>query len=106
MMREHGPDSGLTQYDRFLFANADIKGVMRCEVFVLLRPTYDAPSTGAWVELGVALGRNERGERPLIIIAGDGAPCIFDALVNSYRVRDTDDEVVAIVRRIAEERAA
>lgn len=109
-MRKHGPDDGLSDDNRERFAAEDANGAINCTVFLLLRPTLDAPSAGAWAELGMALSastaREELGElrTPLVIIGGEGTRCIFDALADV--TLKTDDEAVAIVREIAEERAA
>lgn len=105
-MREHGPDSGLSAEDRVRFAEEDAAGAYFADAFVLLRPTEDAPSVGAWVELGVSIGaafaRLRSGKRsPFGIIAGRGTACIFDALMAPASIVDTDDEAVAIVRFIA-----
>lgn len=110
-MREHGPDEGLSDDDRLRFALEDAEGAHRAEILVLLRPTAKAPSAGAWVELGISIGATlslvERGKPAKIgIIAGAGTPCIFDAIMSPKSVVDTDAEAVAIVREIAEERAA
>jgi hypothetical protein len=107
MMREHGPDSGLSHKQRYRFAHIDAVGAMRCDVFWLLRPTSDAPSAGAWVELGLALGWFRAHGSPYpIMISGKGTACIFDALLHEECVVDTDDEALKIVRRIAEARTA
>lgn len=101
MMREHGPDEGLSDEDRQRFAKADARGACHANVLLLLRPTTEAPSAKAWVELGIALGALRS---PLILIAGRGTACIFDALIQREHVVDTDAEAVAIVREIAEAR--
>lgn len=101
-MRERGPDEGLSDDDRERLAKADARGAYRADVLLLLRPTPEAPSAGAWVELGIALGAMRS---PSILVAGEGTPCIFDALIPRDRVVDTDGEAVAIVRRIVEAQA-
>lgn len=110
-MRAHGPDEGLPDEDRYLFAGDDAIGVGNCDAFVLLRPSADAPSAGAWVEFGMALGfsydRAAHGETvPFVFVSGRGTPCIFDALIPPKHIVQYDDEAVALVRRIAEARAA
>jgi hypothetical protein len=110
-MRRHGPDSGLSVEDRVRFAEEDAAGAYFADAFVLLRPTEDTPSVGAWVELGISIGaafaRLRSGNRaPFGIVAGRGTECIFDALVSSKSIVDTDDEAIEIVRFIAGERAA
>lgn len=110
-MREHGPDSGLSDSDRLRFALEDAEGAHRADIFILLRPTPSTPSAGAWVELGISIGATlslmARGKPAKIgIIAGAGTACIFDALLSPKSLVDTDAEAVAIVRELAEERAA
>lgn len=105
-MREHGPDEGLSDDERHRFAVDDLHGAMTAAGLILLRPTQEAPSAGAWVELGAALGYRAAHDLPLnVLVAGRGTACIFDALLPPNAVVDTDDEAIAIVRRIAEARA-
>lgn len=110
-MRAHGPDEGLSAEERHGFALEDAAGVERARVLVLLRPTPETPSAGAWVELGIAIGaslvrRRVSGRTTVVVVSGCGTPCIFDALLPSECAVSTDDEAVAIVRRLAEARAA
>lgn len=109
MMREHGPDEGLTPEQRHRFALEDAVGAEQAYVLVLLRPTPETPTAGAWVEFGIAIGASRArfplGHVAMVIIAGKGTACIFDALVSPESVVDTDDEAIEIVRRIAEARA-
>ena len=71
-------NDGLTDEQRRSSAAADLEGVEACDVFWLLAP--ETPSTGAWVELGIALGLRESIR---IIVSGPGSKrSIFSALAN------------------------
>lgn len=65
----------------------DVEGVASADVFVLLAP--QGPSTGAWVELGVALAVGCD-----IYVSGNVEKCIF-TLIPGCRHFDTDAELLA-----------
>lgn len=70
-------------------AQRDLEGVRSCDILVLLAPQN--PSTGAWVELGLALGSSYR---QAVYIAGNIDKCIFGLLVRESRRFITDQELV------------
>ena len=81
-------------------ARADMKGVLEADVLWLVQPEATSTSTGAWVELGIALGdannRQARGLSPLFMVAsGASKKCIFSDLVD-WRF-ETHDEALEFV---------
>jgi len=70
-------------------ASDDLGGVARADVLWLLAP--DVPSTGAWVELGYALGGGHCGVRRRIVVSGPARPrCVFAALADVECDSDED----------------
>jgi len=67
-------------------ASNDYKGVVEADTVVLLAPQNF--STGAWVELGIAIGLARS-----IFIGGDVSKCIFALLPNCIRY-ESDSHVV------------
>lgn len=58
----------------------DLRGVETADVVWVLAPSKPSTSTGAWVELGYALGLAlARGfdQRPYILVSGDYERCLF-----------------------------
>lgn len=92
-MRAAGADVDLCEDDRRRYARADWEGVERADVLWLLRPTVE--STGAWVELGIALAGKTR-----VIVSGKGRFCIFDSLANVRRF-EYDADAYAFLREYA-----
>lgn len=70
-------------------AENDYNGVKNCEMFVLLSPAN--ASTGAWVELGIALA-----SECFIYISEDNGKCIF-GLMNDARYFRTDEELLTFL---------
>lgn len=68
------PDHELSVDQQALFAEADLLGIDKAQVFWLLSPS--APSIGAYVELGYALGCN--GVRVVV----SGRPSLFTSLAH------------------------
>lgn len=80
----------LTEADRWRHARADRQGVLDADIFWMLIPT--TPSSGAWVELGIAAG----GGRPgLSIVSGDWRRSIFTSLADQRF--DTHAEAFAFI---------
>lgn len=80
---EHGT---LTEEDLCACAHADLCGVRQADILVLLAP--ENASTGAWVELGLALALGRR-----VFIAGRCEQCIFTWLPQCQRF-ETDEALV------------
>jgi nucleoside 2-deoxyribosyltransferase len=72
----------------------DVKGVLRADVVVVLIPSLDRPSRGAWVELGIAL---DAAHKPFTICVGDYSQSIFCALADRRALKDED--VIAALSR-------
>lgn len=85
---EHGT---LSAEELSTCAHEDLWGVRSADILVLLSP--EKPSTGAWVELGVALMSGCR-----IFISGKSDQCIFSWLPQCHKF-DTD---AALVRFLTE----
>ncbi len=86
------PDEELTPEQHRPFAEKDVRGVLDAHVLWLLTPEY--PSSGAWVELGVAVGyrlaKGSFSQQPVIISSGPKTTRnLFCSL--SDRQFDTDD---------------
>jgi hypothetical protein len=76
-------------------AEDDYLGVVVADIFVLLAPQN--ASTGAWVELGIALGKLGPAR---IYIAGDISKCIFALLIPKHHRFATDVQLIEyLVRR-------
>jgi len=74
-------DARLDQ-DRRGWSLDDIDGIITADVLWLI-VDKEAPSAGAWTELGYALCRRGRGDTPRIILAsGDVYESIFTSLAN------------------------
>lgn len=89
-------NEGLSDDDRRRYAREDLDAVLAADVLWLLAP-WNA-STGAWVELGCALGvaTIEVGLAPIIIVSGPARMrCIFAALADQEH--DTDGAALAAV---------
>ena len=71
-------------------ALADLKGVMSANVLWLVQPDPTSSSTGAWVELGVALSKRELARDIVIVASGSSKKCIFTDLAD-YRFQSHDD---------------
>lgn len=82
-------DAMVPESMRDWYARQDRDGVMSADVVVLLAP--DGPSTGAWVELGLAIGR----EVPIVVSGRNARRTIFTSLAN--RLFDTDEEAIRYV---------
>ena len=91
-----GADAVLPVRDQRHCACADLEAVREAQVFWLLLPTPPLRTTGAWVELGFALGLDPRhNKRPFIMISG--AWCsIFDQLADERF--STHNEALAFIR--------
>ena len=83
---------GLTLNQRRSYALSDLDGVLRADALLLLAP--QAPSQGAWVELGVALGKPPKFG---IFVSGTTPHCIFAELAN-YTFGTDVEAVEAIVK--------
>ena len=84
-------DRDLSQTVREASARADLDAVGTCDAFWLLVP--EGRSSGAWLELGYALGRKTR---PLILVSGDWQRTIFAELAD--RRFPTHDEARTWIR--------
>lgn len=71
------PDAEMSADEALHHARLDMRGVMQCDALWLLVPATG--STGAWVELGTALGA---AKRPFVIVSGDYKRCIFTSLAD------------------------
>jgi hypothetical protein len=99
-VREAGDASPPDVKVRRAAAIADLKGVLGSNVLWLAQPEATSTSTGAWVELGIALGdannRQVRGLPPLImVVSGASRKCIFSDLAD-YRF-ESHDEALAFI---------
>jgi hypothetical protein len=86
----HATDRTLAEGDRVHHARADWGAVLTAHVVWLLLP--EKPSTGCWVELGMAL-EHQRHEFPSKLIVMSGAnskACLFTALVPTHVGTDVD----------------
>lgn len=87
------PDSQLTPEQRMRYATDDAAGVIAADVLWLLVP--QAPSKGAWVELGIAIGHAAAlGLFPMVIASGGGDASIFNGY--AYRM-DSHDEACELL---------
>lgn len=66
-------DVDLTDYEQRRYAQDDIRGIERCQVFWLLAPS--TPSVGAYVELGIALSTGRH-----VVVSGQQS--LFTSLAN------------------------
>lgn len=69
---------------RIHWAAADFAEIQRADLLWLLVPSLDAPSRGAWAELGYAYASAKR-----LICSGDTKQSIFCALGHEY---ETDEQ--------------
>ena len=96
-------DEGLCNPDRRRYATADLTGVENARVVVVLLDD-NAPTRGAWVELGYAIGlrESEGPDRHAIIVCGGRRRSIFTVpgLVDSEC--ENDDQAFARLVQIAE----
>jgi hypothetical protein len=82
------PDHLMSTTALLPYALADQAAVLEADVVWVLAP--EAPSTGCWVELGMALQAGRR-----VVVSGPGARrCIFSAMA---RVMATDAEAFELV---------
>lgn len=91
-----GPDETLDRAHLAQVAIEDLRGVKRARLFWLLLPEGD--STGAWTELGYALGLgvDYHADRPAIIVSGQRRRSCFWTLAD--HVFDTDGEAREWIR--------
>lgn len=66
-------DADLSEHVRSEAVEACLNGVRAADVFWLLAPPDTAPSRGAWVELGYALGLRRAGAHLAIVASGGHA---------------------------------
>ena len=64
------PEADMPEAEALRYAHADLRGIRECDVFWLLAPS--TTSTGAWLELGYALGQRKAA----VVISGP-CPSIF-----------------------------
>jgi hypothetical protein len=81
MIQEAGSASPDDDKTRIKSANIDLKGVMQADALWLVQP--ENASTGAWVELGYALGIRNLAKIK-IVVSGPSKRCIFADLAD-YR---------------------
>jgi hypothetical protein len=77
--KEGKADYHLSRQDRAKFTNLDLLGIAKATVFWLLVP--ESQTKGAWVELGYAIAKREKGF-PIIVISGDYRNCLFTSRGN------------------------
>jgi nucleoside 2-deoxyribosyltransferase len=82
-------DAMLSQAERHGYAAGDLAGVRQADIFWLRVPKNG--STGAWIELGYALGLGKE-----ILVSGDHLRSIFSALATV--TRPTHDEALEWLR--------
>ncbi len=68
-------DRDYSKEERRAYAEDDVNGVLRARLFWVLAP--EGASTGAWVELGLALHDGK-----IVIVSGDAQKCIFADLAD------------------------
>lgn len=93
----HGANNeakSLTKEQLAYCAYEDLVGVRMADILVLLAPQNF--STGAWVELGIAL---ERGME--VFVSGSCDKCIF-ALLKDCRHFESDKELLSAMRKLIE----
>ena len=103
-------NEGLEHPERQRYAIADMEAVVKADILLVLAP--DAFSTGAWVELGIALGHNAlaadswgvvRTPPIRIIVSGSEtaiAKCIFTSLARNISVQPTAAQADEIILNI------
>ena len=101
---ENSPgDENLTPEQHRPFAEKDVQGVIKADMLWLLTPEF--PSSGAWVELGVAIGyrlaKGSFSQQPIVISSGPKASRnLFCSL--SDQQFDTDDAAFAWIQHHVE----
>ena len=87
-VREAGNASPDDLVVRKAAAEADLHGVETADVLWLIQP--ENASTGAWVELGYALGLRRAFKKPVVVVSGVSKRCIFADLAD-HRFDSHDD---------------
>lgn len=88
-MRAEGTDDRLlSRHQRAMYDSLDARGVIECDWFWLLVP--ETESSGAWVELGIAIGNLNAS-----MVSGNLRRSIFLALANE--LFSSDDAALAWV---------
>jgi len=101
-------DNELSDSDRAKFARADLDGVARADVLVVLAEATPT-GRGMWVELGFALGLQRAGLRsPMIVVSGGDKRSIFSSpnVVDyevGFAVGEHDEEAFEIVAAFAQD---
>lgn len=90
-------DADVPEEVRRRCAELDANGV-RLADFVLLLAPYGRGSSGAWVELGMALAHRV----PVVVAGAKNRRTIFTSL--AHRLIDTDEEAIAYLTAIHHER--
>lgn len=85
--RHWGRYSEITTEQYRKIADDDLLGVLQCDILVLLAPRQ--PSTGAWVEFGLAIGLQKT-----IFVAGNRDNCIF-LHTGGFKLFATDLDLVS-----------
>ena len=78
-------NQGMTRQERTGVALDCIRGVMECEVCVVLVPSHGSPTIGAWFEADRALSMGK-----LVLWVGDEERSVFSALC-AFTARDIDE---------------
>ena len=92
---EDTPDDQLSDEDRLMYAEVDLRGVLEADVLWLLSP--EKATKGAWVEFGYAMGAGI----PTIVVSGASSKAvIFCAKGREYRL---DSEAFSAIDRFARE---
>jgi hypothetical protein len=94
-----GANQGMTRQERTGIALDCIRGVMECEVCVVLVPSHSCPTIGAWFEADRALTLGK-----LVVWVGDEERSVFSCLC-AFVARDID-EAFALLQSLAMEHAS
>ena len=86
-------------------AEADRKGVADSELTWIVQPDVGSLSTGAWVELGIALGLKLARPRtdvlvpPMLVVSGPSRKCIFSDLAD-FRFETHEEALGHIIEKM------
>ena len=98
-VRAAGSASPNDSFIRLSAAEKDRHGVIVSQVTWIVQPSDASSSTGAWVELGIALGLQKvREAAPMIVVSGSSQKCIFSDLADSRF--DSHEDALAFIEKL------
>jgi hypothetical protein len=110
-VREVGSASPDDLSIRRVAAETDRKGVADSELTWIVQPEASSTSTGAWVELGIALGLKLARPRtdvlvpPMLVVSGPSTKCIFSDLAD-FKFQAHDEALAFIVDKMPKAKGA